>query len=169
MARYQKICIIMVGIVDMSSLKKIAKLFVAMEMIVNNSLITYASNICLSLFQLNMFYILIISTLVCIVHSKTVANIQVVILHTSNVNAMFAGVDEFGNPNYDTVKGPAYGGFARLRYYVKQEREKAKKAGTHVLLLNTGNTFTGSAYSHLFGEKIVSEMMNLMGFDVVVS
>lgn len=53
----------------------------------------------------------------------------------------------------------------RLKYY----RDEAAKGGTPVLYLNAGDTYTGTPWFTLYKDKIVTEFLNLLKPDAIVS
>lgn len=55
--------------------------------------------------------------------------------------------------------------FYRLKYY----REEMAKGGTPVLYLNAGDTYTGTPWFTLYKDKIVTEFLNLLKPDAIVS
>lgn len=52
---------------------------------------------------------------------------------------------------------------------VKKYRNDAKNGGKPVLYLNAGDTFTGTPWFKMFREKIVSDFLNALMPDAVVS
>lgn len=62
-----------------------------------------------------------------------------------------------------------YGGFARVSHVIKQYRKQAAEGGPPVLFLNAGDNYIGTPYFTFFKDKIVTEFMNFLKPDVMVS
>lgn len=97
-------------------------------------------------------------------------NFEVLILHTNDMHARFDETDEKMNLITDPKPDQAtFGGFARLKTALDEARAKAKAENIPSLFLNAGDTFQGTAFYTLLKEKVVAELLPLLGIDVMVS
>lgn len=88
------------------------------------------------------------------------------VLHTNDMHSRF---QETNAHSGSCVKRPCYGGFARLKTAVDQFRGEARREGRSSIFLNAGDTYQGTVFFTLFRDKIVTELVNMMGIDVMVS
>ncbi|MBV8167521.1 MAG: hypothetical protein JO021_12055 [Alphaproteobacteria bacterium] len=93
------------------------------------------------------------------------ADYKMTILHVNDLQSRLEPVTESGakcTPE-DTQAKRCAGGVARLA-----ARIQAEKAGSHnVVVVNTGNAFTGSSFYDVHKQRAISETMNLIGFDAM--
>jgi 5'-nucleotidase len=81
--------------------------------------------------------------------------LQLTVLHT---NDMHSRVDPFPA---EASRNAGMGGLARRAALVKQIRAE----GNHVLLLDAGDVFQGTAYFNFFGGEVEYKLMTQMGYD----
>ena len=93
------------------------------------------------------------------------------ILHINDFHSRFesiTGTDSTCNAEGET-KGECFGGVARLKTAIDQQKKEAKDAGQNVVLLSAGDNFQGSLFYTQYKSQIVADFMNDMGFDVVAT
>ncbi len=66
-------------------------------------------------------------------------------------------------------KGECFGGVARLKTAIDQERKASQDAGDNVVVVSAGDNFQGSLFYTQYKSQIVAEFMNGIGFDVVAT
>ncbi|XP_027848967.2 protein 5NUC-like [Aphis gossypii] len=93
------------------------------------------------------------------------ANYRLLVLHTNDMHSRFDQIDETGGAECTSTGRPCYGGFARLKTAVDQERRNADADGA--LFLNAGDTFQGTAYYTLLKWHAVERMIGTLGIDVM--
>lgn len=97
------------------------------------------------------------------------SDLNILLLHTNDMHAHFLPVDQdIGSCANDTSTA-CYGGFARLKYVTDLKIKEAAEEGRQTIYLNAGDSYQGTAYYTFYKWKIVSEMVSLLGLDVVVS
>lgn len=104
--------------------------------------------------------------------STKISALDLVILHNNDMHARFEQTDKFSakcHPD-EIIANKCYGGFARVSYVLKEHRKAAESSGQAALLyLNAGDTYTGTPWFTIFKDQIVSEFMNLLKPDAIVS
>lgn len=98
--------------------------------------------------------------------SMVMSELKLQVLHTNDMHARFQETDAHSGP---CVRPPCYGGFARLKTAVDRFREDGSRQGWSTIFLNAGDTYQGTIFFTLFKDKIVSELLNMMSIDVMVS
>ena len=91
------------------------------------------------------------------------------ILHINDFHSRFesiTGTDSTCNAEGET-NGECFGGIARLKTAIEQERGKLSGAGENVVLLSAGDNFQGSLFYTFYRSKVVADFLNELGFDVV--
>lgn len=97
--------------------------------------------------------------------------LDLLILHNNDMHARFEQTDKLSSacrPD-EAIANKCYGGFARVSHVLKQYRQEAESGGTSVLYLNAGDTYTGTPWFSIFKDHIVSEFMNILKPDAIVS
>lgn len=97
--------------------------------------------------------------------------LDLIILHNNDMHARFEQTDRFSancNPD-EAIANKCYGGFARVSYILKQYRNKTEMGGPSVLYLNAGDTYTGTPWFTIYKDRIVTEFMNILRPDAIVS
>lgn len=97
--------------------------------------------------------------------------LDLIILHNNDMHARFEQTDVFSaqcTPE-EAVENKCYGGFARVSYLLKEYRRKAETGGPTVLYLNAGDTYTGTPWFTIHKDQIVSEFLNILKPDAIVS
>ena len=105
--------------------------------------------------------------------SLTIANIFIIlistshafnltILHTNDVHARIQEMNAFGG---QCSGGDCFGGAARM----KTKIEELRKEHPNTLLLDAGDQFQGTLWFTHYGGRVTYRMMNLLGYDVMVS
>lgn len=97
--------------------------------------------------------------------------LDLLILHNNDMHARFEQTDKLSSacrPD-EAIANKCYGGFARVSHVLKQYRQEAESGGTSVLYLNAGDTYTGTPWFSIFKDRIVSEFMNILKPDAIVS
>lgn len=97
--------------------------------------------------------------------------LDLLILHNNDMHARFEQTDKLSSacrPD-EAIANKCYGGFARVSHVLKQYRQEAESGGTPVLYLNAGDTYTGTPWFSIFKDRIVSEFMNILKPDAIVS
>lgn len=117
------------------------------------------------------------------------APLELILLHNNDMHARFeqTSINSNACAPKDVLTNNCYGGFARVAYKytihffffilplifvlprLKEFRDAAAKGGTPVLYLNAGDTYTGTPWFTLYKDKIVSEFLNLLKPDAIVS
>jgi 5'-nucleotidase len=93
------------------------------------------------------------------------------ILHINDFHSRFesiTGTDSTCNAEGEE-KGECFGGIARVKTAIEQERSKLQGAGENVVLLSAGDNFQGSLYYTYYKSKVVADFLNELGFDVVAT
>jgi 5'-nucleotidase/UDP-sugar diphosphatase len=91
------------------------------------------------------------------------------ILHINDLHSRFESItatDSNCNAEGETA-GECFGGIARLKTAIDQERTKLTGAGENVVVLNAGDNFQGSLYYTFYKAQVVADFLNEVGFDVV--
>lgn len=97
------------------------------------------------------------------------SDMKFLLLHNNDLFSRFRPVNvRMGYCEEDTSPD-CYGGFARIKFAADFEKQEAAKRGRHTIFLNAGDTYEGTAYFTFYRWRIVSEMMSILGFDVIVS
>lgn len=99
------------------------------------------------------------------------SSLDLIILHNNDMHARFEQTDAFSSncsPD-EMLANKCYGGFARVSHVLKEYRKKAETGGPSVLYLNAGDTYTGTPWFTIHKDKIVSEFMNILKPDAIVS
>jgi len=93
------------------------------------------------------------------------ADYKLTILHVNDVESRLEPVTETGaRCTEDDVRAlRCAGGVARLAARIKTEKATA----ANVLVVDAGNSFTGSAFYDTHKQRAISETMNLIGFDAM--
>lgn len=97
--------------------------------------------------------------------------LDLLILHNNDMHARFEQTDKLSascRPD-EALENKCYGGFARVSHVLKEYRREAESGGPSVLYLNAGDTYTGTPWFTIFKDKIVSEFMNILKPDAIVS
>lgn len=97
--------------------------------------------------------------------------LDLVILHNNDMHARFEQTDKFSakcHPD-EIIANKCYGGFARVSYVLKKYRQESAAGGPAVLYLNAGDTYTGTPWFTIFKDRIVSDFMNILKPDAIVS
>ncbi|XP_015368350.1 PREDICTED: protein 5NUC-like [Diuraphis noxia] len=113
---------------------------------------------------LRMFRIVVLFLLL---QSTVATHYRLLVLHTNDMHSRFDQIDATGAECVEAGQ-PCYGGFARLKTAVDQERRLAD-AGTAdgALFLNAGDTFQGTAFYTLLKWRAVERMVRTLGIDVM--
>lgn len=99
----------------------------------------------------------------------TLSDVHFLLLHTNNMNSQFRPVnDRIGDCDNDTSTS-CYDGFARLKFATDYKRQEAALKGRQTMYFNAGNTFEGTEYFTFYKWRIVTEMVSMLGLDVMVS
>lgn len=92
-----------------------------------------------------------------------------VILHTNDMHSRFEETERnCGTCKVKNRGKKCVGGFARLAHELKTFR-RFHKRNQAVLFLNAGDTFTGTTWFTVFKAKIVTEFINYLKPDAIVS
>lgn len=97
--------------------------------------------------------------------------LNLTILHNNDMHARFEQTDKYSancSPD-EVIANQCYGGFARLSYLLKQYRDRAEIGGPSILYLNAGDTYTGTPWFTIHKDRIVTEFMNILKPDAIVS
>lgn len=103
--------------------------------------------------------------------AHTESALDFILLHNNDLLAHFDETSsDLAECRYqDAQKNLCFGGFARISSVVKQHRNSHKSGiGLPILFLNAGNTFSGTPWTYLFRDKITTELMNALKYDVAV-
>lgn len=97
--------------------------------------------------------------------------LDLILLHNNDMHARFEQTDQFsGNCKIEDEQGnKCYGGFARVSHVIKKYRQEAANGGPAVLYLNAGDTYSGTPWFNTFKYQVVSEFMNILKPDAMVS
>jgi 5'-nucleotidase/UDP-sugar diphosphatase len=93
------------------------------------------------------------------------------ILHFNDFHSRFesiTGTDSNCNAENEAAN-ECFGGIARLKTAVDQERKKFQDAGENVVLLSAGDNFQGSLYYTFYKSKVVTDFLNELGIDVAAT
>lgn len=124
----------------------------------------------------NIFYTLIAIWLLAAVPIQTAPRtsstaVEFVVLHNNDMHSRFEQTGKYSNacqPD-EIIANKCYGGFARVSAALKRFRTEAQNGGPSVLYLNAGDTYTGTPWFTLFKDKIVSDFLNILRPDAIVS
>ena len=107
-------------------------------------------------------------TIVLTLTSQTLAEFELVILHTNDVHARFEQTNRFSAACSadDAAANNCYGGVAR-RYTAVEELRQQKPNNT--ILLDAGDQFQGTLWFSEYQGRATSYFMNLLGYDAMVS
>lgn len=97
--------------------------------------------------------------------------LNLIILHNNDMHARFEQTDKFSakcHPD-EIIANKCYGGFARVSSVLKKYRKESTAGGPSVLYLNAGDTYTGTPWFTIFRDRIVSDFMNVLKPDAIVS
>nr|XP_037273825.1 5'-nucleotidase-like [Rhipicephalus microplus] len=85
------------------------------------------------------------------------------ILHTNDIHAHLEESNKYGGTCFPELKNKSkcVGGVARIVQKVKEIRNET----TDALFVNAGDFFQGTPYYTLFKQKVISEIMSVMGYD----
>lgn len=114
--------------------------------------------------RVNPIQLLVLAVAVSLVQCE----FKLVVMHTNDMHSRFEETNAHSGPCVKG-RGACYGGFARLKTAVTESRSKAKAEGYNSIFLNAGDNFQGTVYYTMFKWSIVSEMVNMLGFDALVS
>lgn len=109
-----------------------------------------------------------LALLSCVSLRVAAAELKLVILHTNDMHSRFEETNQQSG-KCSKSSTMCYGGFARLKRAVDEQRKKITEEGMNSLFLNAGDTFQGTAYYSLFKWEVVAKLMNMLGIDVMVS
>lgn len=126
---------------------------------------------------LNIVFLLALSQRILKTDSFTIApandaaGLDLLLLHNNDMHAHFEQTDSSSNTcsSRDAAENKCYGGFARVSSIVKQYRQNADKGGSAVLYLNGGDSFTGTPWYSIFRHQVVTDFMNILKPDAMVS
>lgn len=99
-------------------------------------------------------------------------NLKLVILHNNDIHGRFdeTGVNSDKCQRIDAENNRCFGGLARVAYVVSDYRKRSAAGEIPpVLFLNAGDTYTGTPWFAAYKDKIVSDFLNLLKPDVIVS
>ena len=99
------------------------------------------------------------------------ADFTLTILHVNDFHSRFdpiTATDSNCAPDADAA-GECFGGIARLKTAIDQERAALEAAGENVILLNAGDNFQGSLFYTYYKGEIIADFLNDMGFTVVAT
>lgn len=100
---------------------------------------------------------------------SVLCDFEVVVLHTNDMHARFEETERnSGTCKVKNRKKNCVGGFARLAHEIRHFRKFPKK-DQGVLFLNAGDTFTGTAWFSVSKANIVTDFINILKPDVIVS
>ena len=91
------------------------------------------------------------------------AEYRLTILHVSDLQSRLEPVTEGGDACAAADRGHCYGGAAHLAARIQAERAR----GGNVVVVNAGNSLTGSAFYDQYKQRAISDTLNLMGFDAM--
>jgi 5'-nucleotidase len=93
------------------------------------------------------------------------------ILHINDFHSRFESITSTdSNCNAEgEANGECFGGIARLKTAIEQERGKLAGAGENVVLLSAGDNFQGSLFYTYYRSRVVADFLNELGFDVVAT
>jgi 5'-nucleotidase/UDP-sugar diphosphatase len=93
------------------------------------------------------------------------------ILHFNDFHSRFESITSTdSNCNAENeAANECFGGIARLKTAIDQERKKLNDAGENVVLLSAGDNFQGSLYYTYYKSKVVSDFLNELGIDVAAT
>lgn len=96
---------------------------------------------------------------------------QLQILHTNDMHAHFAEVDEYASSctEADARAGKCYGGFARIRRAAIEAKKEARQKNISSIFLNAGDTFQGTPYYTIYKWRVAASIINTLEFDAMVS
>lgn len=92
---------------------------------------------------------------------------RLVILHSNDFHSRFEPVSKYDSTCSagDDAEGKCFGGAARMKTFLDQEREKLK--GQNVLNLSAGDLFQGSLFYTTYKGAATAEIMNTFGYDAM--
>lgn len=93
------------------------------------------------------------------------------ILHFNDFHSRFesiTGTDSNCNAENEAAN-ECFGGIARLKTAIDQERKALQDAGEDVVLLSAGDNFQGSLYYTYYKSKVVTDFLNELGIDVAAT
>lgn len=99
-------------------------------------------------------------------------NLKLVILHNNDIHGRFdeTGVNSDKCQKVDAENNQCFGGLARVAHVVRDFRRRSASGELPpVLFLNAGDTYTGTPWFSAYKDKIVSDFLNLLKPDVIVS
>lgn len=102
---------------------------------------------------------------------KMESALDLIILHNNDMHARFEQTDKFSSICHrdEVIANKCYGGFARVSEVLKDYRHEAESGGPSVLYLNAGDTYTGTPWFTIFKDRIVSDFLNILKPDAIVS
>ncbi|XP_050545574.1 protein 5NUC-like [Daktulosphaira vitifoliae] len=115
------------------------------------------------------FRVFIFAAVTCAVANITMAELlDFILLHTNDMHSHFDEMDAYCNEcrEEEVKNNKCYGGFARVAYTVKREKEKAAANGMESLFLVAGDTYQGTPYFSFFKWKPVVDFINQLKPDV---
>jgi 5'-nucleotidase / UDP-sugar diphosphatase len=93
------------------------------------------------------------------------------ILHFNDFHSRFESIT--GTDSNCTAEneaaGECFGGIARLKTAVDQQRKQLQDAGENVVLLSAGDNFQGSLYYTYYKSQVVTDFLNELGIDVAAT
>lgn len=109
----------------------------------------------------------VVVVLASVVVALSAGELNLMLLHTNDMHARFVETDAHSGQCH--AQGSCYGGFARVKGEVDRYRQEARREGRSSLFLNAGDTYQGSAMFTFLKWRVVSELLNMMDIDVMVS
>ncbi len=99
--------------------------------------------------------------------SAAFADYELNILHINDFHSRIESINKFDSTctAEDEGKGECFGGAARLKVAIDQQRQEL--TGKNVLLLNAGDNFQGSLFYTTYKGAAEAEFLNLMKFDAM--
>lgn len=103
----------------------------------------------------------------CLTGGPALADYTLNILHFNDWHSRIESINKFESTcsAEDEGKDACFGGAARLKTAIDQEREKLK--GENVILLNAGDNFQGSLFYSTYKGAVEAEFLNLFKVDVM--
>jgi 5'-nucleotidase len=99
------------------------------------------------------------------------AEFTLTILHINDFHSRFESIT--GSDSTCDAEGEAagecFGGVARLKTAIEQERRRLAGSGENAVLLSAGDNFQGSLFYTYYKAKVVADFLGELGFDVVAT
>lgn len=90
--------------------------------------------------------------------------LKLTLLHHSKLNARYKEFDYRDDECY-LNQGDCYGGFARISFVTNQEKITAASEGRYVIVLNTGDTYSGTTWFYVHNISIALSLIPLLEID----